>query len=178
MWFTCLIKCLRSNLWVLTAYGLHGDCILLMNGIQLYMYVSICYQGDCCNACIASIGKKVNQKRLLRLTSPNYCHAHLHIQPIYQWKLRTTFWTTFRGAVTHPNPETQIIWIMFSFKDLFKKTGGLKSWSLWTAFLAKEEGEKEHYFLKQAVLLYCSSWKITPQISNAETCCSTNNCKC
>lgn len=128
MRFTCLIKCLRSNVWALTAYGLYGDCILLMNGIQLYMYVSICYQGDCCNACIASIGKKVNQKRLLRLMSPNYCRAHLHIQPIYQWKFRTTFWTTFRWAVMHPNPETQIIWIIcFLSKTSLKR---LEDWSL------------------------------------------------
>lgn len=35
----------------LTAYSLHVD--FSDDEVHLYMYVSICYQGDCCNALLA-----------------------------------------------------------------------------------------------------------------------------
>lgn len=47
--------------------------------IQLYMYVSICYQGGCCNALLA-LKKKVNQKGLLKLISPRYHRAHKSVE--------------------------------------------------------------------------------------------------
>jgi len=34
MQFTCLIKCLRSNTWALTAYSLHVDCIFPIMGFN------------------------------------------------------------------------------------------------------------------------------------------------
>lgn len=37
MQFTCLIKHLRSNVWALTAYSLHVDCIFPMMG-----FICIC----------------------------------------------------------------------------------------------------------------------------------------